>query len=134
MVEKKEPIPNRLAVLVVDDHELVRNLVVRILEEAGLEVLAAETGPAAIELVQQRPQDIGCVVQDLSMPNMRGEEVILRMNEINPRLPIVAFSAEDQHDAAERLSGLHVAGYIQKPFQIKTLVEMILRVTATPQA
>ena len=127
----KAPLLNHDAVLVVDDHELVRKLVVRLLEGAGLTVIAVETGLAAIELVRQRDQDIGCVLQDLSMPNMRGEEVIRRMHEIAPDLPIVAFSAEDEYSAAERLSGLNVAGYVQKPFGINAMVELILRLTAT---
>ena len=48
-----EPSPVHRSVLVVDDHALVRNLVVRILEEAGLTVLAVESGLDAIDCVQQ---------------------------------------------------------------------------------
>ena len=126
-----EPSPVHRSVLVVDDHALVRNLVVRILEEAGLTVLAVESGLDAIDCVQQRPGEIGCVLQDLSMPDMRGEKVIGRIHEIDPDLPVVAFSAEDEYSAAERLSGLSIASYVQKPFDIKALVELILGLTST---
>lgn len=131
MAIKKGPLAGHSAVLVVDDHKLVRNLVVRLLEEAGLSVMAVETGVAAIELVRQRPHEIGCVLQDLSMPNMRGEEVIVRMQEINPDLPIVAFSAQDDESAAVLLSGIKVAGFVRKPFDIKVLLDLILRLTST---
>ena len=118
----------------MDDHEHVRNLVVRVLESGGLTVVAVDTGLRAIELVQEAPDRFGCVVQDLSMPNMRGEEVIAKMNAIRPDLPIVAFSAEDEHTAAERLAGLTVTGFVQKPFEISAMVELILRLTATRRA
>ncbi len=115
----------------VDDHALVRNLVVRILENAGLTIVAVESGLEALELVRQSPLHFGCVLQDLSMPAMRGEEVIRQMHEINADLPVVAFSAEDEFAAAERLAGLNVAGYLQKPFDIKKMVSTILRLTTT---
>lgn len=130
-MNKKAPLPDHGAVLLVDDHDMIRKLVVRVLEGAGLKVMAVDNGLAAIDLVQQPAHGIGCVIQDLSMPTMRGEEVIRRMHEFVPNLPIIAFSAEDEDSAAIRLTGLNVAGYIQKPFQIDVMIEMILRLTAT---
>ncbi|QDV06934.1 putative transcriptional regulatory protein TcrX [Planctomycetes bacterium Poly30] len=123
--ENRESLRDPKTVLVVDDHELVRNLMVRVLEAAGLKAVAVGTGLDAIELVRRDDGQLGCVVQDLSMPEMRGEEVIRQLNEIRPGLPIVAFSAQDEHSAAERLAGLDVAGYEQKPFQIQAMVELI---------
>lgn len=117
--------PDQRTVLVVDDHELVRNLMVRALEAAGLKAAAVGTGRDAIELARRDDGQLGCVVQDLSMPEMRGEEVIRQLNEILPGLPIVAFSAQDKHSAAERLAGLDVAGFEKKPFRIHAMVELI---------
>ena len=133
ILTSNEALPrNHTAVLVVDDHEQVRKLVVRILEGAGLTVIAADNGIAAIEHIEQPNHGIGCVVQDLSMPRMPGEEVIRRLNEIAPDLPIVAFSAQDEESAADRLQELNIAGYVQKPFEIDAMVEMLLRLTASP--
>ncbi|NNF15289.1 MAG: response regulator [Gammaproteobacteria bacterium] len=124
------PIKDRIpaatpAVLVVDDNELVRSLVVGILENAGLTVLAADAGPTAIELVRTGGGSIGCVLQDLSMPGMSGDAVILEMLKLNPDLPIVVYSAEDEVAATLRLTGLKIAGYIQKPFEAEQLVTTI---------
>jgi len=113
------------AVLVVDDNELVRSLVVGILESAGLTVLAADSGPTAIELVRTNGDSIGCLLQDLSMPGMSGDAVISEMLIIDPDLPIVVYSAEDEVAATLRLAGLKIAGYIQKPFEAELLVRTI---------
>ncbi len=72
---------NTKVVLVVDDHDLVRSLVVGILESNGFSALSATTGPEAIKLMRERNRDIGCVIQDLSMPQMSGEEVIVEFLE-----------------------------------------------------
>ena len=108
-------------ILVVDDHELVRNLVVGMLKNEGFEVLSAASGPEAIELVRQ-DNDIGCVLQDLSMPRMSGEEVIAELKTIRSELPILVYSADDESVVAHRLAPLGVAGYIQKPFDPDVLV------------
>lgn len=103
------------AVLVVDDHDLVRNLVVGILMNDGFAVRSAASGPEAIERVRADP-GIGCVLQDLSMPGMSGEETIAQLASIRPRLPILVYSADEEAAVAHRLAPLGIAGYLQKPF------------------
>lgn len=110
------------SVLVVDDNDLVRNLIVTILEEAGIEAFTAAAGTEAIALVTDNGDAIGCVLQDLSMPGMPGEEVAAALLEINPALPIVILSVDDPAYTATRLSGLDIAAYIQKPFDADVLV------------
>ena len=112
-------------VLVVDDNELVRNLIVTILEDAGFEVLTAASGKEAIRLFADHGDAIGCVMQDLSMPAMPGEAVAAALLEINPNLAIIILSVDDPAYSASRLSGLRISGYIQKPFDADVLVEKV---------
>jgi CheY-like chemotaxis protein len=113
------------SVLVVDDNDLVRNLIVTILEDAGIEALTAATGTEAIKLVTDRGDNIGCVLQDLSMPIMTGDKVVAALLEIDPNLPIIILSVDDAAYSAARLSELDIAGYIQKPFDADELVIMV---------
>ena len=110
------------SVLVVDDNELVRNLIVTILEDAGIEALTAASGKEAIRLFADHGAAIGCVLQDLSMPQMPGEEIAAALLEIDPALPIIILSVDDQSYSATRLSGLDIAAYIRKPFDADVVV------------
>ena len=113
------------SVLVVDDNDLVRNLIVTILEDDGIEVFTAASGKEAIALVTDQVDAIGCVLQDMSMPVTPGEEVVAALLEINPDLPIIILSVDDAGYCATRLKGLKVAGHIQKPFEAMALVAKI---------
>ena len=113
------------SVLVVDDNDLVRKLIVAILEDAGITVLEAASGPEAIGHVTNERNAIGCVLQDLSMPQMPGEEIVAELLKIDPTLAIVILSVDDPAYSASKLSGLDIAGYIQKPFDTVALVSKV---------
>lgn len=113
------------AVLVVDDNDLVRSMVVSILEYGGFLVLDVATGRSAIDIVKKKSDEIGCVLLDLSMPHMRGDEVVPELLKIRSDLPVLIYSVDDYTAVAYRLTPLNVAGYIQKPFDPQDLVERI---------
>ena len=113
------------AVLIVDDNALVRNLIETILKDAGFDVLTAASGPEAIELVENDDNTIGCVLQDLSMPAMPGEQVIAGLHEIRADLPVLVLSVDDAAYSEPRLSGLKIAGFVQKPFESALLVSKV---------
>ena len=113
------------SVLVIDDNELVRNLIEAILKNAGLDVLTAASGPEAIELLSKPNVTIACVLQDLSMPVMPGEQVVAELHKIQPELPVIILSVYDAAYSASRLSGLDIAGHIQKPFDSDVLVAKV---------
>lgn len=112
-------------VLVVDDHELVCNLIVTLLESHGYDVMTASTGTDAIAMLSTHIDSIGCVIQDLSMPKMSGTEVIAELLKLRPGIPIIVLSADDEAYARPRLAGLDVAGYVQKPFDADELTAQV---------
>lgn len=115
---------NTKVTLVVDDHELVRNLVVSMLVNEGFNVLSAASGPEALELIRHH-SNIHCVLQDLSMPGMNGEEVIAEISRIRPELSVLVYSADDEAAVAHRLAPLGIAGYLQKPFDPQALMTQV---------
>ncbi len=114
-----------MTVLVVDDNDLVRNLVETMLRDGGFAVLTASGGQEAVALVGRNLGSIDCVLQDLSMPDMPGEEVIAELNRQHPDLPVIVLSVDDAAYSAPRLAGLNIAGYVQKPFDSDLLIEKI---------
>ncbi len=110
----------------VDDHELVRNLITSVLENAGFRVRSVGSGRAAIEAVRENGQEIGCVIQDLSMPQMSGKEVIAELLKLQPGLPVIVLSVDEESYARALLGDLGIAGYVQKPFEPDQLVASVM--------
>lgn len=126
------PKPARLApgqtvrALVADDIATNREILTRMLEQAGATVHVAETGAAAIDIVRNTPIDIAYL--DIRMPDMSGTEVARHLTEMNiPDLKIVAVSASALiHEQAEYMS----AGFnefLDKPVQMPNLYASMTR-------
>jgi hypothetical protein len=95
----------RHTVLVVEDEESVRTLVVRMLERAGYRVLQAPNGAAALSLVGTRLPEVDLLLTDIVMPGMRGPELYEVLRTARPDLRAVFMSgypAEDGHGAPAR--------------------------------
>jgi CheY-like chemotaxis protein len=115
------------SVLVIDDEEAVREVARAALESAGYRVLMAEDGVRGLEAFAAGGADLACVVVDLSMPRMNGEETFRRLRSLDPSVPILVTSGFTERDARERFSGNDVAGVIQKPCRATELVEKVSR-------
>lgn len=122
------------SVLVVDDNELVRNLIEAVLVNAGLDVFTAASGPEAIRLLNRHDDSIACVLQDLSLPDMPGEQVVAEMHQIKPDLPVIILTVDDAASCASRLSGLDIAGHVQKPFDSEVLVARVAEIIEVASA
>jgi len=80
-------------ILVVDDDEVSRHMMGRILQDAGHEIMYAGDGEAALERVRTNGVDI--VVTDLAMPKLNGLRLIKALAEMHSEIPIIAISGEN---------------------------------------
>lgn len=112
-------------VLIVDDEETLRRVGQRMLERFGFEVVTAEDGEQALELFRQSPDRFVCVILDLTMPRMDGEEAHRRMKEIRGDVPVILSSGYNEQEVISRFVGQGLAGFIQKPYQAGDLMEKI---------
>ncbi len=117
--------PDQRTVLVVEDEEVSRALLVRFLTEAGYDVLAAPHGRAGLEVFHRAPESIDLLVLDIVMPHMDGDEVLRRCRETRPDLPAVVASGCAAAVLAERLADLDVAEVFFKPYRLKHLVSKV---------
>jgi CheY-like chemotaxis protein len=119
------------SLLVVDDDEATRRLLVRALRSAYT-VYEAEDGEAAQALLEEHAID--CVVSDVMMPRMSGTDLARKMRT-DPRLkhiPILFVSAKKQaSDVADGISS-GARFYLSKPFKLKELVEKVESLFAKP--
>ncbi len=80
-------------ILIVDDDEVSRELMGRVLQDAGHEVLYAANGSTALERVHRHLLDV--VVTDLAMPSLNGLRLIRALKELHPGLPVIAVSGQN---------------------------------------
>lgn len=91
----EEVVVDKKRILLVDDEEGIQLLYREEFEEEGYEVISAYNGEEAIEKFKQDPPDV--VILDINMPGMNGIEVLRRMKEINPDLPVILSSAYQEY-------------------------------------
>ncbi len=85
----------RGTVLVVDDEELLRRLLSRVLADAGFGVVEAENGAAALETARRLKGGLGLVVTDIHMPVMDGLEFARALRPLQPTVPILFITGRD---------------------------------------
>jgi two-component system cell cycle sensor histidine kinase/response regulator CckA len=91
-------------ILVVEDEDMIRRLVVRLLSSRGYEVLSAASGPEALDLLGGSGARVELLLVDVVMPGMRGPELVRRARAIDPALRVLFTTGYDldSADAAPR--------------------------------
>ena len=113
--------------LVVDDHDLNRELIRTVLERKGYRVLLAENGDAGIEIAKRERPSL--ILLDLAMPGKDGFETV-RDLKADPDLaatPVVAVTAMAMRGDEERARNAGFDGYVSKPVDRRTLEDTVER-------
>jgi PAS domain S-box-containing protein len=120
-------------VLVVDDEAGVRTVARESLKRAGFEVVTANDGIEALEILDQEEGRFDAVLLDLTMPRMSGVEAFSLMKARHPQLHVVLTSGYSAHDVSARCGSNDIAGFVQKPFMPAALVRTMLEVLTPRQ-
>jgi CheY-like chemotaxis protein len=114
--------------LVIDDDDLVRNTLVRMLERSGFEVVAAKNGREGLARFHNEPPDL--IVTDVIMPDLDGVETIMAVRQESPGIPIIAVSGGGKAHAMQFLDAAQKLGadlVLPKPFRQDDLASTIAR-------
>ncbi|QPM73564.1 response regulator transcription factor [Mycobacterium avium] len=116
---------NPINVLVVDDEAVLAEMVSMALRYEGWNIATASDGASAIAAARNQRPDV--VVLDVMLPDMSGLDVLHKLREANPQLPVLLLTAKDAVE--DRIAGLTAGGddYVTKPFSIE---EVVLRLRA----
>ena len=120
-----------MKILVVDDSLLDRKLLIRVLMKSGIsqEILQAEDGEQAMELLAQNYRDICLVLLDWQMPKVTGIELMAGMVKIPElsALPIIMVTASgsDENKRMAHQVNPNLAGYLIKPYKAEELLAAI---------
>jgi len=114
-----------VTVLVVDDEPVLAEMVSMALRYEGWNIATAGDGSSAIAAARAERPDV--VVLDVMLPDMSGLDVLHRLRQENPGLPVLLLTAKDAVE--DRIAGLTAGGddYVTKPFSIE---EVVLRLRA----
>lgn len=112
-------------VLIVDDKEMMRDSVGATLERAGLRVLAAGDGDAALQMCAHSRPD--AIVTDMRMPGMTGLELLEKLRTIDEEVPVILMTAFGTIETAVKAMKLGAFDYLTKPFEGDELVIAVKR-------
>ncbi len=112
-------------ILIIDDEEAQRTSVAGFLKKKGFSVLSAGSGTEGVELAASRHVDL--VLTDFRMPDITGEEVLRRMKDIDPDIPVIVITAYGTIESAVGLMRSGAFDYVQKPVDLDELLLVLER-------
>jgi len=118
-------------VLVVDDEQNMRIAMFEAIKRGGHEVAVAENGRMALDIIQKNPPDL--VITDIRMPEMSGIELLRKIKELRPELPVVIITGYATIDTAVEAMKLGAFDYILKPFPVEVIEDIVARVFAAQE-
>ncbi|MGH9487166.1 MAG: response regulator [Terriglobales bacterium] len=118
---------SRETILLAEDEEIVRKLVVEVLARAGYDVLAAANGILALEAARAHPGAIHLLISDVAMPAMTGLELARQIGQLHPDIRILLISGYSDPTAVEDLKQQAGFAYLRKPFTPQTLLQQARR-------
>jgi CheY-like chemotaxis protein len=119
------PVVHGGRVLLVDDERMLRRVIRRGLVRAGFEVVEADNGVAALELLARERFDL--VVSDVHMPLMDGVELLEAVSTAQPAVPVVLISGSLEVQGKEEARRLGAFDFLKKPFALTELHQIALR-------
>lgn len=122
------PLSPGKTILLVDDDDNVRRVGTKMLTILGFNVLTAARGREALEMFRTGGDGIDCVILDLTMPEMSGEEVLRDLRQLRRNVCVILSSGYNEQDVTQKFVGKGLAGFIQKPYTMDNLRIILNRV------
>jgi two-component system, cell cycle sensor histidine kinase and response regulator CckA len=120
-----EPSHPSAHILVIDDDEMVRDVLSRMLGDLGYAVESVVDGAAAVAAARTRKFHLA--ILDLTMPGLSGAPLVAQLQTASPGLPIIVCSGYDR----DHKGPMPVQGYLAKPFRLTDLETMVSKVIAS---
>jgi len=112
-------------ILVVDDEQIQRAILAEVLRDEGYQVVEAADGEAALQRVNGGGIDL--ILTDVRMPGISGEELLVKVREERPHLPVLLITAHDTVEQAVAAMQAGAFSYIAKPINLDGLLAQVQR-------
>jgi two-component system, cell cycle sensor histidine kinase and response regulator CckA len=112
-------------VLIAEDEEMVRMVIVKCMDLLGWKTLEAADGEEAVRVHRDHPGQIDLLLSDYLMPKLNGLEAARQIRNRDPKLPVILMSGFTNEATVENFRAEGFEHFIKKPFSIKDLTEML---------
>lgn len=119
---------NNEMILYVDDEERIRQMARDFLSSHGYRIETFDNGMDALTALQQEPHGYDLLITDMTMPKLSGRELIERVKEVRPDLPIILCTGFSTMNTTADMQELDVHCFVQKPVSIRTMLQKIHQV------
>ena len=113
-------------ILVIDDEKPTLSMFGLFLGAMDFDVATAENGTTGIELFKKERPDI--VLTDIKMPGMDGLEVLKKLKEIDPSIPVIVVTGHGDTALEQKALSLNASGFIHKPIDREEIEKVLNRV------
>ena len=114
----EQPLKGKETILLVDDEQVILDVNRMVLEKLGYRVVAAQSGPEAIEVFRDQKDGIDLVILDMIMPGMEGGKVFEVLRDLQPGVKVILSSGYSMNHEVTAMMERGCRGFIQKPFDI----------------
>lgn len=112
-------------ILLIDDEQSVRSIIMKILRRANYTVLEADGGDRALALAESHAGAIDLVISDLYMPGLHGPAVAEKLSAVRPGLKVLFISGYADNDVVGRTGVPAGSNFLQKPFSGQDLTAAV---------
>ncbi|MFY9223671.1 MAG: GAF domain-containing protein [Blastocatellia bacterium] len=112
-------------ILVAEDEDIMRDLLVEMLDSGGYQVITAENGREALDIYQNRAREIDLVILDMMMPELDGPTAFRQLKKINPEVKVLLSSGYNEDEQSQDILNEGVLGFLQKPYGISDLLDKV---------
>ncbi len=117
--------PQRRTVLVVEDEDLLRQGIVKMLRKTGFEVLEVAEGSSAIRLLRADGDKIDVVLLDMTIPGASSQEIVAEVVNAKSDIKVILTSAYSREMTEASMDAPQICSFIRKPFQFGDLLKAI---------
>jgi len=107
--------------LIVEDDDMVREAIQRMLFHLGCQTIAASSGEAALEIFENSQTPIAAVILDITMPGLSGIQTFHRLREIDNQVRVIVSTGDPYSPAVAEIEAQRLTCVIAKPFQAEEL-------------
>ena len=123
--EPDAPLRGQETLLVIDDEEVIRNLMLTSLARFGYRVLVAANGEDGLQLYSTFRSEIRLVMLDLGLPGIDGAKVFAAIRELDAQAPVILFTGNEADPRIKSLLEAGALGAVSKPISLKRLTQII---------
>ena len=102
------------------------------LQRLGFSVVQAHDGRHAVDMFREHAASLVCVILDIAMPRMSGEETLVELRKLKADVPVIVTSGYSEVEVRPRFGEASFDGFLQKPYTHNTLTA-VLRATLAPR-